>query len=75
MVHHLYKWIKNDAKATLFLHDKMTKAKQGYLLTDDEGEWYFKIGRGRKSKLPVIHLQNFTGIIDILIDTKQLCQG
>lgn len=53
----------------------MTKAKQGYLLTDDEGEWFFKTGRSRKSKLPVIQLPNFTGIIDNLIDTKQLCQG
>ena len=53
----------------------MSKAKQGYLLTDDEGEWVFKTGRSRKSKLPVIKLPNFTGIIENLIDTKQLCQG
>ena len=66
---------KNDAKVTLYLHDKMTKAKQGYLLTDNESEWYFKTGRSRKSKLPVIQLPNFTSIIDNLIDTKQLCQG
>ena len=51
---------KNDAKVTLYLHDKITKAKQGYLLTDDEDEWFFKTGRSRKSKLPVIQLPNFT---------------
>ena len=53
----------------------MIKAKQGYLLIDYEGGWFFKTGRSRKSKLPVIQLPNFTGIIDNLIDTKQLCQG
>ena len=62
-------------KMTLFLHDRMSKAKQGYLLTDDEGEWYFKTGRSRKSKLSVIQLLNFTGIIDTLVDSNQLCQG
>ena len=66
---------KNDAKVTLYLHDKMTKAKQGYILTDNEGEWHFKTCRSRKSKLPVIQLPNFTSIIDNLIDTKQFCQG
>ena len=71
IIHHLHKWIKNDAKVTLYLQDKMTKAMQGYLLTDDEGEWVFKTGRSRKFKLPVVKLPNFTGIID----TKQLCQG
>ena len=75
IIHHLHKWIKNDAKVTLYLHDKIEKAKQGYLLTDDEGEWVFKTGRSRNSKLPVIKLPNFTGIIDNLINTKQLCQG
>ena len=73
IIYHLHKWIRNDAKVTLYLHDKMAKAKQGYLLTDDEGEWVFKTGRSRKSKLPVIKLPNFTGIIDNLIDTTQLC--
>ena len=53
----------------------MTKAKQGYLFTENEGEWFFKTGRNRKSKLPIIQLPNFTEIIDNLIDTKQLCQG
>ena len=62
MMSSLYKWIKNDAKVTLFLHDRMSEAKQGYLLTDD-------------SKLSVIQLPNFTGIIDTLIDSNQLYQG
>ena len=48
----------------------MTKAKQGYLLTYDEGEWFFKTGQSRKSKFPVIKLPDFTGIIDNLIDTN-----
>ena len=75
IAHHLYKWIKDDAKVTLYLHDKISKAKQGYLLTGDEGEWYFKTEQSKKTKLPVTSLPNFTGIIDILIDNKQLCQG
>ena len=53
----------------------MSKAKQRYLLTNDKSEWYFKTGSSRKSKLPVINLPNFTGIIETLIDTKTLYQG
>ena len=38
IIHHIYKRIKDDTKVTLYLHDKMKKAKQGYLLIDIEGE-------------------------------------
>ena len=53
----------------------MKKSKEGYLLTDIEGEWYFKSGQSRKSKLLVFQLPNFTVIIDTLVEYKQLFQG
>ena len=34
----------------MYLHTKTKKVKQGYLLTDIEGEWHFKPGRIKKIK-------------------------
>ena len=68
-LNHMYPWIQQDAKATLFLSELWSRPKQGFLTKQGE-EWYFSPGRA-KTATP-IHLPNFIAIAESMIHNKKL---
>jgi dUTPase len=68
-------WIKHNAISTLYLPDKMTTPKQGFLKFKDNN-WFFHLGRDvNKTKHPLIPLASFVEIAESLVHNKKLFQG
>ena len=69
-------WIKNDAKATLYLPNMMSEPKQGYLKFDEPTEqWHFHPGRKKTSTTPTIHLRDFDTLAQSMVQNKKIFQG
>jgi hypothetical protein len=68
-------WIKDDAKATMFLPECMNKPKQGKLHHDTvTDKWAFTPGR-KDGTHPLIPLPNFPSLVDSMIANKKLFNG
>ena len=66
-------WVKNDAKATLYLPQTMAKPKQGFLVVDKHNEWSFSIGRSKSDNL--LPLPNLLMLIDSMVLNKKINKG
>ena len=65
-------WAQHNIKYTLYLPNKMTELKQGYLQPTNN-EWSFKVGC--KSLPKTIQLQNLHENIESMLDNNTLFQG
>ena len=69
-------WITHTStKVTMFLPNKMTSPKQGYLLQDSSGQWAFVPGRKTSSRHKGIPLPSFSSTLQSFIADKQLFPG
>ena len=70
----LLPWIKHNSKVTLYLPNRMTTPKQGFLHLKDE-EWIFQPGRKPGNKATPIELPDFKEIAQSMINNKKLFNG
>ena len=56
-------WIKHKAKCTLFLKNRMTTSRQGFLIHKDK--WYCKSGQQLRTNHPLIHLMTLKKMLTI----------
>ncbi len=69
-------WIRHEAKATLYLPDRMPHPKQGYLkYSNDTKEWSFSVGRNINNNRDPIPLPSFVEKAESLLSNKHLFQG
>ena len=69
---HLYSWIKDSVKVTLYLSSLWKQPRQGTLLLK-QNEWYFQPGQS-KNATP-LHLPNFIETAESMIQNRKLFQG
>ncbi len=67
-------WVKDTAKATLYLSDRMPKPKQGFILNKG-GKWYFNQGRKQQPENAHELIANDIQQLRSLIQNKKLFQG
>jgi hypothetical protein len=67
-------WIRHEARVTLFLNDRMSTPKQGFLLCTDN-VWCFHMGRKLSKPAPAFPLDNFDELAESLVHNKKLFQG
>ena len=65
-------WLKDGAKATIYLPESMSQPKQGFIQQTDN-DWSFIPGRTKKGE--PISLPNFPLLVDSLILNKKLFKG
>jgi deoxyuridine 5'-triphosphate nucleotidohydrolase len=66
-------WIKHDAKATLYLSDRMQHPKQGFIQFKNN-KWIFILGH-KKTNQESIDLPDFESLAESLVHNKKLFQG
>jgi deoxyuridine 5'-triphosphate nucleotidohydrolase len=66
-------WIKHNAKATLYLSDRMAHPKQGFLQHKNE-KWIFVLGH-KTTNQESIELKDLDSLAESLVHNKKLFQG